>query len=223
MPLDRCGSVGSFRRAKVAGSGRSSYRAVGTRGQPGDRKVALRKPCDPLCHGNGDRVVGTGITSALAACLPRCGERVGRYVKHLVRRTCPGQRRTTIGSSTPAESRSTGQLTEISAHAAQRTFNWRPGRVYFLTLLEPSRDDRIRALSARPASHLPLQAQPAQETDSFAAHDAGADRRYERPAGARSSPGGQGSPASCTVYGSAARALIRSSVAITTFTPPKVV
>ena len=35
-----------------------------------------------------------------------------------------------------------------SSSAAQRTFNWRPGRVYFLTLLEPSRDDRIRALSA---------------------------------------------------------------------------
>jgi len=34
--------------------------------------------------------------------------------------------------------------------------NWRPGRVYFLTLLESSRDDRIRALSARLASHLPL-------------------------------------------------------------------
>jgi hypothetical protein len=30
----------------------------------------------------------------------------------------------------------------ISASAAQRDLGWRPGRVYFLTLLEPSRDDR---------------------------------------------------------------------------------
>jgi len=32
--------------------------------------------------------------------------------------------------------------------------DWRPGRVYFLTLLEPSRDDRTLALTARSASRL---------------------------------------------------------------------
>jgi hypothetical protein len=32
---------------------------------------------------------------------------------------------------------------------------WRPGRVYFLTILEPSRDDRTPALTARSASHMP--------------------------------------------------------------------
>jgi hypothetical protein len=33
--------------------------------------------------------------------------------------------------------------------------DWRPGRVYFLTLLEPSWDDRTLALTARSASLLP--------------------------------------------------------------------
>jgi hypothetical protein len=33
--------------------------------------------------------------------------------------------------------------------------DWRPGRGYFLTLLEPSRDDRTLALTARSASRLP--------------------------------------------------------------------
>jgi len=39
--------------------------------------------------------------------------------------------------------------------AAQRNLDWRPGRVYFLTFLEPSRDDRSLALTARSASRLP--------------------------------------------------------------------
>src|SRR6266567_6807868 len=39
--------------------------------------------------------------------------------------------------------------------AAQWDLDWRPGRVYFLTLLEPSRDDRTLALTARSASRLP--------------------------------------------------------------------
>jgi hypothetical protein len=43
----------------------------------------------------------------------------------------------------------------MRAHAAQRDLDWRPGRVYFLTLLEPSRDDRTLALTARSASRLP--------------------------------------------------------------------
>jgi hypothetical protein len=34
-------------------------------------------------------------------------------------------------------------------------WGWRPGRVYFLTLLEPSRDDRTLALTGRWASRLP--------------------------------------------------------------------
>jgi hypothetical protein len=34
-------------------------------------------------------------------------------------------------------------------------WGWRPGRVYFLTLLEPSRDGRTLALTARSASRLP--------------------------------------------------------------------
>jgi hypothetical protein len=33
-------------------------------------------------------------------------------------------------------------------------WGWRPGRVYFLTLLEPSRDDRTLTLTARSASRL---------------------------------------------------------------------
>src|ERR1700726_5229761 len=33
--------------------------------------------------------------------------------------------------------------------AAERKLDWRPGRVYFLTLLVPSRDDRTLALTAR--------------------------------------------------------------------------
>src|SRR5580700_10725051 len=35
------------------------------------------------------------------------------------------------------------------------SLGWRPGRVYFLTILEPSRDDRTPALTARSASHMP--------------------------------------------------------------------
>jgi hypothetical protein len=42
-----------------------------------------------------------------------------------------------------------------SSFAAQRKLDWRPGRVYFLTLLVPSRDDRTLALTARSASRLP--------------------------------------------------------------------
>ena len=40
-------------------------------------------------------------------------------------------------------------------YAAQRKLDWQPGRVYFLTLLAPSRDDRTLALTARSASRLP--------------------------------------------------------------------
>jgi hypothetical protein len=36
----------------------------------------------------------------------------------------------------------------------RRGLVWQPGRVYFLTFLEPSRDDRSLALTARSASHL---------------------------------------------------------------------
>jgi hypothetical protein len=36
-----------------------------------------------------------------------------------------------------------------------RALDWRPGRVYFLTILEPSQDDRAPALTARSASHVP--------------------------------------------------------------------
>jgi hypothetical protein len=35
------------------------------------------------------------------------------------------------------------------------SLGWRPGRVYFLTILEPLRDDRTPALTARSASHMP--------------------------------------------------------------------
>jgi hypothetical protein len=42
-----------------------------------------------------------------------------------------------------------------SLSAPLRTRGWRPGRVYFLTLLEPLRDDRTLALTARSASHPP--------------------------------------------------------------------
>jgi hypothetical protein len=42
-----------------------------------------------------------------------------------------------------------------SAHIWRAGLDWRPGRVYFLTLLEPSRDDRTLALTARSASRLP--------------------------------------------------------------------
>ena len=45
--------------------------------------------------------------------------------------------------------------TPPSGHATQRNLDWRPGRVYFLTLLEPSRDDRTLALTARSASRQP--------------------------------------------------------------------
>jgi hypothetical protein len=62
---------------------------------------------------------------------------------------------TVMGMSTCINIR-TCPAAAMPASAAQRAFNWRPGRVYFLTLLESSRDDQIRALSARPASHLPL-------------------------------------------------------------------
>ena len=98
------------------------------------------------------------------------------------------------------------------------------GRVYFLTLFEPSRDDRTRALSAAQAGPMStVRRKPAQETDSFAAHDAGTDQHCSSRQERGHPPADKGSPASCTVYGRAARALIRSSVAITTFTPPKVV
>jgi hypothetical protein len=44
---------------------------------------------------------------------------------------------------------------ESTAHAAEQKLDWRPGRVYFLTLLVPSRDDRTLALTPRSASRLP--------------------------------------------------------------------
>jgi hypothetical protein len=46
--------------------------------------------------------------------------------------------------------------------AAYRNVDWHPGRVYFLMLLEPPRDGRTLALTARSASHLTI-AQQIQE------------------------------------------------------------
>jgi hypothetical protein len=48
--------------------------------------------------------------------------------------------------------------------------DWRPGRVYFLTILEPSRDARTPALTARLASHTPEYGAKEFKINFFTAH-----------------------------------------------------
>jgi hypothetical protein len=46
------------------------------------------------------------------------------------------------------------QLTHVRVRrSSSRNLDWQPGRVYFLTILEPLRDDRTPALTVRSASH----------------------------------------------------------------------
>jgi hypothetical protein len=67
----------------------------------------------------------------------------------------PGNAGIVTGQASIANIRPAAPARETHCHAAQRDLDWRPGRVYFLTLLEPSRDDRTLALTARSASRLP--------------------------------------------------------------------
>ena len=72
-------------------------------------------------------------------------------------RPCANQSRTAATTRhRPVAAHISGSGTHM-AHslAAQGVTDWRPGRVYFLTLLEPSRDDRTLALTARSASRMP--------------------------------------------------------------------
>jgi hypothetical protein len=59
----------------------------------------------------------------------------------------------------------------MCAHAAWRTSNWRLGRVYFLSFLNPIQGQLDPALTARLAS-LCTVGGPAAELDRFTAHAA---------------------------------------------------
>src|SRR5580700_9696742 len=63
------------------------------------------------------------------------------------------------------------------------SLGWRPGRVYFLTILEPSRDDRTPALTARSASHMPPYGAADSKINSLSAHAANRLHSVERRTG----------------------------------------
>jgi hypothetical protein len=62
---------------------------------------------------------------------------------------------------------------------SSRNVDWRPGRVYFLTILEPSRDDRTPALTARSASHLPQYGAKESKINLFTAQAAPRTSRWD--------------------------------------------
>jgi hypothetical protein len=125
-----------------------------------------------MCHQAGYRGIGVAwsvadtqiINSAQYLLCKSCVSRLTKYrMNEYVRGKLDAFTSPTVIARAPippVSASSACMFTHRSAlgnarYAAERKLDWRPGRVYFLTLLVPSRDDRTLALTARSASRLP--------------------------------------------------------------------